>query len=140
MNLMARITEHPLDIRAHLTAVGDPRAGAVATFIGLVRNHDSSVAGEVVVLEYSAHSDADAVLNRLATSAAVGHDVLAVAISHRVGLSRVGEAAIVVAVATAHRACAFEVCRRHVESVKADLPVWKREVLADGSHMWVGLT
>jgi molybdopterin synthase catalytic subunit len=69
----------------------------------------------------------------------VGHDVLAVAVSHRVGLVRVGKAAIVVAVATAHRARAFEVCRGLVESVKADLPIWKREVLADGSNAWVGL-
>ena len=53
---------------------------------------------------------------------------------------RVGEPAVVVVVATAHRARAFEVCRELVESVKATLLVWKREVLADGSHVWVGLT
>lgn len=140
MNLMVRIDEQPLNVGAHLAAAGDPRAGAVATFIGLVRNHDPSVAGEVVALEYSAHPDAEDVLTDLATAAAVSADVLAVAISHRVGLVRVGEPAVVVVVATAHRARAFEVCRELVESVKATLPVWKREVLADGSHVWVGLT
>ena len=51
----------------------------------------------------------------------------------------VGEAAIVAAVATAHRALAFDVCRDLVETVKAELPIWKREVLHDGSHVWVGL-
>jgi molybdopterin synthase catalytic subunit len=140
VNLLARLDQSPLDIGAHLAAVRDPRAGAVATFIGLVRNHDPSVPGEVMALEYSAHPDAEAVLNRLATTAEASHDVLALAISHRVGLVRVGEPAIVVAVATAHRARAFEVCSELVESVKADLPVWKREVLADGSHVWVGLS
>jgi molybdopterin synthase catalytic subunit len=139
MNLLARIDQLPLDVGLHLAAVRDPRAGAVATFIGQVRNHDASVAGEVVALEYSAHPDAGAVLERLATEAAQD-GVLALAVSHRVGLVQVGEPAIVVAVATAHRALAFEVCRVLVERVKAELPVWKREILADGSHVWVGLT
>ena len=116
-----------------------PRAGAVATFLGVVRDHDPSVEGEVVALDYSAHPDAEAVLARLAGDAAATDGVLGVAVSHRVGLLRVGEAAIVAAVATAHRALAFDVCRELVETVKAELPVWKREVLRDGSHVWVGL-
>ena len=139
MNLLARIDEHPLDITAHLAAVADPRAGAIATFIGQVRDHDPSVPGLVVALEYSAHPDAEEVLNRLATAAA-DDQVLAVAVSHRVGLVPVGQPAIVVAVATAHRDLAFDVCRSLVESIKAELPIWKREVLADGSHVWVGLS
>ena len=140
MNLLARLDQRPLDIGAHLAAVRDPRAGAVATFIGLVRNHDPSVPGEVMALEYSAHPDAEEVLRKLAAKAAARDGVLALAVSHRIGLVGVGEAAMIVAVATAHRALAFEVCSELVESVKADLPVWKREVLADGSHVWVGLT
>jgi molybdopterin synthase catalytic subunit len=139
VNLTVRLDESPLDIGAHLTAVVDPRAGAVATFIGLVRNHDPSVPGEVIALEYSAHPDAEAVLTRLGSAAAASGDVLGLALSHRVGLVRVGEPAIVVAVSTAHRARAIEVCGELVESVKAELPVWKREMLADGSHLWVGL-
>jgi len=140
VNLLARLDQRPLDIGAHLAAVRDPRAGAVATFIGLVRNHDPSVPGEVMALEYSAHPDAEEVLRKLAAKAAARDGVLALAVSHRIGLVGVGEAAMIVAVATAHRALAFEVCSELVESVKADLPVWKREVLADGSHVWVGLT
>ena len=140
MNLLARLDQRPLDIGVHLAAVRDPRAGAVATFIGLVRNHDPSVPGEVMALEYSAHPDAEEVLRKLAAKAAARDGVLALAVSHRIGLVGVGEAAMIVAVATAHRALAFEVCSELVESVKADLPVWKREVLADGSHVWVGLT
>ena len=135
-----KLDRHPLDLQVHLAAVEDPRVGAVATFLGLVRNHDPSVTGQVSALEYSAHPDAEAVLNRLAASAAADDDVLALALSHRVGLVGVGEPAIIVAVATAHRARAFEVCRELVEAVKSELPVWKRELLVDGSHVWVGLT
>jgi molybdopterin synthase catalytic subunit len=140
VNLLVKLDQHPLDIQVHLAAVEDPRVGAVATFLGLVRNHDPSVTGQVSALEYSAHPDAEAVLNRLAASAAADDDVLALALSHRVGLVAVGEPAIIAAVATAHRARAFEVCRQLVEAVKAELPVWKKEILMDGSHVWVGLT
>jgi molybdopterin synthase catalytic subunit len=139
VNLLVKLDQRPLDVAAHLAAVQDPRAGAVATFIGLVRNHDPSVTGAVSALEYTAHPDAEAVLAKLAGEAAANDEVLALAVSHRIGLVGVGETAIVVAVATAHRGAAFEVCSALVESVKANLPIWKREVLADGSHVWVGL-
>jgi molybdopterin synthase catalytic subunit len=136
---LARVTDAPLDLAAHVAAFADPRAGAVATFLGTVRDHDPSVEGEVVGLDYSAHPDAEAVLDRLVRAAAATDGVLGVAVSHRVGLLAVGEVAIAAAVATAHRALAFDVCRDLVERVKAELPVWKREVLRDGSHVWVGL-
>ncbi len=139
MNQLVKLDQSPLSVDAHLAAVQDPRAGAVATFIGLVRNHDPSVTGEVSALEYTAHPGAEEVLVKLANAAAANDEVIALAVSHRVGLVNVGEVAIVVAVATAHRASAFEVCSALVESVKATLPVWKREVLVDGSHHWVGL-
>ncbi|WP_024287551.1 molybdenum cofactor biosynthesis protein MoaE [Cellulomonas sp. KRMCY2] len=135
---LAQVSDGPLDVTAHLVAVGDPGAGAVACFVGQVRDNDPSVDGEVVALEYSAHPDAAAVLERLAREAAGRDGVLGVAVSHRVGRLVVGEAAVVAVVSTAHRALAFVVCSDLVEAVKAELPVWKREVLADGSHVWVG--
>ncbi len=137
--ILTAVTHEPLDLAAHVAAVAHPRAGAVATFLGTVRDHDPSVTGEVVALDYAAHPDADAVLTRLAADAAATDGVLRVAVSHRIGLLPVGEAAIVTAVATAHRALAFDVCCELVEVVKAELPVWKREILRDGSHVWVGL-
>jgi len=136
---LARVTDAPLDLADHVAAVTGPRVGAVATFLGTVRDHDPSVEGEVVGLDYSAHPDAEAVLGRIANAAADADGVLGVAVSHRVGMLPVGEAAIVAAVASAHRELAFAVCRDLVETVKAELPVWKREVLHDGSHVWVGL-
>jgi molybdopterin synthase catalytic subunit len=136
---LAAVTTDVLDLAAHLAAVSDPRAGAVATFVGQVRDHDPSVQGPVVALDYTAHPDAATVLRRLVEQASATPGVLGAAVSHRLGLLAVGEAAIVAAVSTAHRALAFEVCSTLVETVKAELPVWKREVLADGSHVWVGV-
>ena len=137
--MIARIVDEPLDLQFHVEHVSGPRAGAVATFVGLVRDHDPSVNGRVVGLDYSAHPDAAAVLSRIAASFADDDEVLGLAVSHRIGHLAVGEAAIVAAVATSHRAEAFDVCRALVEKVKAELPVWKREVLDDGSHVWVGM-
>lgn len=137
---LVTLSAQPLVAADFLAAVDDPRAGALATFVGRVRDHDPAVAGEVVALEYSAHPDAAAVLDRLAEAARAREGVLQVALGHRVGRLAVGEPALVAVVATAHRALAFDVCRALVEAVKAELPVWKREVLADGSHVWAGLT
>ncbi len=135
---LAAVTAEPLDVAAHVAAGDLAGAGAGATVVGQVRDHDPSVTGEVVALDYSAHPDAGAVLTRLVHEAAALDGVLGVAVSHRTGLLRVGEPAVVAAVATAHRELAFAVCRDLVERVKAELPVWKREVLRDGSHVWVG--
>lgn len=132
-----RIVSDTLSLDAHVTAITATGHGAIATFVGQVRDHDPSVEGEVTHLEYSAHPDADLVLSRIA------HETcppgVTVAVTHRVGLLAVGEAAIVAAAASPHRAQAFDACRDLVERVKAELPVWKREILADGSHTWVGI-
>ncbi|RHA37112.1 molybdenum cofactor biosynthesis protein MoaE [Cellulomonas rhizosphaerae] len=137
--MIARISDEPLDLLFHVEHVSSPVAGAVATFAGLVRDHDPSVEGRVVALEYSAHPDADRVLRSIAEAVVAENEILGVAVSHRIGHLEVGQAAIVAAVASAHRAAAFDACRRLVETVKAELPVWKREILEDGSHVWVGM-
>ncbi len=59
--------------------------------------------------------------------------------SHRVGRVDVGEAAVVIAVSTPHRAEAFEVCRAIIEAIKRELPVWKRQLTADGAAAWKGI-
>ncbi|WP_347976418.1 molybdenum cofactor biosynthesis protein MoaE [Microbacterium sp. ProA8] len=135
---VAAISAEPLDLDAHLRAVDDRRMGAVTTFVGRVRDHDPDAATAVVALEYSAHPDAEAALERLAT-AAIGSSGALVAVSHRVGTLQVGDAAVVIAVASAHRAEAFEVCRTLIETIKTDLPVWKKQVESDGTATWLGL-
>lgn len=138
-HILARLDATELDLPAHLAAVADPRAGAVASFVGQVRNHDDDVEVEVTALEYSAHPDAGSVLQRIAAELAVDPGVLGLAVTHRTGRLAVGDLAIVACVATAHRALAFDVCRELLERVKAEVPIWKRQLLADGTHLWVGL-
>ena len=135
---LAAISEQPLDLDAHLAAVDDASAGAVTTFVGRVRDHDPDAATAVVALEYSAHPDAEAALRRIAEEA-VGDTGALVAVSHRVGRLAVGDAAVVIAVAASHRAEAFDVCRTVIETIKTGLPVWKRQVEADGTATWLGL-
>ena len=135
---LARISTEPLDVQAHLDAVDDPTAGAVATFIGRVRDHDPEATGTVTRLDYSAHPDAGRLLVELA--ARLDRADARIAVTHRIGTLGVGDLAIVAAVATAHRAEAFELCRELVELVKAELPVWKRQHTEDGATHWVGMT
>lgn len=143
MIVLTQLTRDPLDVAAHLDAVASPQAGASALFIGTVRDHDPEAAGEVVTLEYSAHPDADRILAKIAAQADAEHEQdptgLRVAVSHRLGKLGVGESAIVCAVSSAHRADAFDVARDVVERVKAQLPVWKRQLESDGTSGWVGL-
>lgn len=135
---LAAISAQPLELDAHLAAVDDPAMGAEVTFVGRVRDHDPDAAAPVVALEYTAHPDAEATLRRIAESA-IGETDALVAVSHRIGRLVVGDAAVVIAVAAAHRGQAFEVCRAVIEEIKAELPVWKRQVESDGTATWLGL-
>jgi molybdopterin synthase catalytic subunit len=134
----AAVSGEPLDIAAHLDAVTDPQAGAIANFIGVVRDHDPEAEGRVILLEYQAHPDAGRILEELA--ARFSGDGARIAVSHRIGRLAVGDIALVCAVSTAHRADAFERCRALVEAIKAELPIWKRQHTSDGDATWVGLT
>ncbi|MFG6403781.1 molybdenum cofactor biosynthesis protein MoaE [Microbacterium sp. P04] len=135
---IAAISTEPLDLDAHLRAVDDAASGAQTTFVGRVRDNDPDAATAVVALEYSAHPDAEAALRALAERAAEATDAI-VAVSHRIGRLEVGDAAVIVAVSSGHRAAAFEVCRAIIEAIKVELPVWKRQVEADGTTAWKGL-
>ncbi|WP_460772398.1 molybdenum cofactor biosynthesis protein MoaE [Microbacterium sp. GXF7504] len=135
---LARVTAEPLDLDAHLRAVDDAASGALTTFVGRVRDNDPDAATAVVALEYSAHPDAEEGLRALAERA-IGDTGAIVAVSHRVGRLEVGDAAVIIAVASGHRDEAFTVCREVIEAIKRELPVWKRQVEADGTTAWKGL-
>lgn len=135
---LARISAAPIDLATHLAAIDDPAMGAETSFVGRVRDHDPDAATSVVALEYTAHPDAEATLRALAVRA-VGDSGADVAVSHRIGRLAVGDAAVVVAVAAAHRDAAFVVCRALIEAIKVELPIWKRQVEADGTSAWKGL-
>ena len=129
------ISSARLDVALHEAAVDHVRAGARVVFCGVVREHDHGRG--VVELEYQGHPSAEQVLHEIAAEIAAEPDVLAVAVSHRVGLLTIGDVALVAAVSTAHRAEAFALCGRLVELAKARLPIWKRQVFTDGSDEWV---
>lgn len=132
---LAAVSGEALDVAAHEAAVALPGAGASVVFCGVVRETDRGRA--VVELEYQAHPSAEQVLREIAAELSADEDVLALAVSHRVGVLAVGDVALVAAVATAHRRAAFDVCSRLVEEVKHRLPIWKRQVFADGTDEWV---
>lgn len=134
----ARISADAITLDEHLRLIDDPAMGAETSFVGRVRDHDPDAAGRVVGLEYTAHPDAERILGELAARIAADTGTI-VAVSHRIGHLEVGDAAVVIAVAAAHRAAAFDACRALIETIKTDLPVWKRQLTADGAAQWKGM-
>ena len=130
------LRDAPLDVLEVIDAVADPAAGGVDVFVGAVRDHDHDQG--VTGLEYSAHPTAAATLREVAEAVAARYDVLAIAAVHRVGRLRVGDAAVVVAAAAAHRGEAFDACRGLIDDLKATVPIWKHQLFTDGSDEWVG--
>lgn len=135
---LAELSAEPLDVATHEAAVASSGHGAAVTFVGTVRDHSPDASGEVVLLEYVAHPDSQRVLGRLAAEVAGRHPQAILAVSHRTGELAVGDAAIVACAGSAHRGAAFDACRDLVETVKANLPIWKKQAVVDGSHTWVG--
>jgi molybdopterin synthase catalytic subunit len=135
--LRVELTEQPIELSEYEALVANASAGAVVGFAGVVRDHDGG--RTVMRLEYSAHPSAQQTLADVAAEIAADcPGVRALAVSHRIGALKIGDAALVAAVAADHRAAAFETCARLVDMVKARLPVWKHQFFADGSDEWVG--
>ncbi|MEV4437984.1 molybdenum cofactor biosynthesis protein MoaE [Streptomyces sp. NPDC049577] len=130
------IRDTPLSVDEVLAAVGDDAAGGTAFFVGTVRDHDGGE--DVARLAYSAHPSAEAELRRVAEKVAADFPVRAMAAVHRVGELAVGDLAVVVAVACPHRAEAFEACRRLIDDLKREVPIWKQQRFTDGRDEWVG--
>jgi molybdopterin synthase catalytic subunit len=130
------IRDTPLDVSEVLAALTDPAVGGVDVFVGTVRDHDDDQG--VTGLEYSAHPSALARLREVAEGVAARYDVLALAAVHRVGALAIGDAAVVVATATAHRGEAFDATRALIDELKATVPIWKHQLFADGTDEWVG--
>ena len=130
------LLQTPLSLDAVVALVSGSGFGAVVTFTGAVRDHSRGVA--VQELTYEAYGPmALRVLARIA-AAAEEKFTARVAIHHRTGTLQVGELAVVIAAAAAHRAEAFEAARFAIEELKRDVPIWKQERSADGT-VWVGL-
>lgn len=130
------IRDEPLSLDEVFRAVGDDAAGGIALFVGTVRNHDGGA--DVDALGYSGHPSAEAEMRRVAEKVVADYPVRALAAVHRVGDLKVGDLAVVVAVACPHRSEAFEACRRLIDDLKHEVPIWKHQTFADGSQEWVG--
>jgi molybdopterin synthase catalytic subunit len=136
VNFLYRVTEQAIDTGALLAAVGDPAAGGTTLFVGTTRDEND---GRVVErLEYEAY-EAMAVeeMRRIGDEIARRWQVVAVSMVHRVGVVPVGQASVAVAVSAAHREEAFAACRYGIDTLKATVPIWKKEYYRGGEH-WVG--
>jgi molybdopterin synthase catalytic subunit len=130
------VQEEPLDPRVVEALVDDPATGALVTFIGRVRDHARGQG--VSALDYEAYPEAATemmavIANEIRERWGIGQ----VAIAHRTGLLQVGEASVVICVASPHRAEAFEACQYAIERLKEIVPVWKKEHYDDGAT-WIG--
>ncbi|MBW3086610.1 Molybdopterin synthase catalytic subunit 1 [Austwickia sp. TVS 96-490-7B] len=120
-----------------VSAVQDPRAGCVATFLGLVRDHDHG--RQVTRLDYSAHPSAVDRLHALAGEIAARPGLVAVAVHHATGELAIGDVAVVAAVSAEHRGQAFDACQTLVDRLKAEVPIWKHQMFVEGDDEWVGV-
>lgn len=130
------LTEAPIDTGALLVSVQSPERGGVSCFLGTVRNHHGG--REVLRLQYSAYAPmVEAECARIVAECEQRWDV-AIALRHRIGALEIGDTAVSVVAASAHREAAFTACRYVIEELKLRVPIWKQEYYADGSVAWVG--
>ncbi len=135
MTARAALVTEPIDVAAAVAAVAGPGRGAVLAFLGTVR--DAHAGRRVERLTYSAYRPmAEARLAAIVADLESTHPGLRAAIVHRLGEVPVGEPSVVIAVASPHRAAAYEASRTALERLKAEVPIWKREHYAGGGAAW----
>jgi molybdopterin synthase catalytic subunit len=133
---MIEITEAPIDHAALTERVRSHQAGAVCTFLGTVR--EMTGAKQTLSLDYEAYPEmALKKLANLEEEARARWPIIDLAMVHRVGHLALGEVSVVVAVSCPHRSEAFEACRWLIDALKEVVPIWKREIWADGTEEWV---
>ena len=126
------LVREPIDMAALARHVRSPEDGAIVTFDGFVRNQSHNRA--TLYLDYEAYeSMALEQMNSLAAQALSQFQIRDVAIVHRLGRLQIGEASVLIAVASAHRAAAFEACRWLIDTLKKKVPIWKKEYFEDGA-------
>jgi molybdopterin synthase catalytic subunit/molybdopterin converting factor small subunit len=131
-----RLTDEPIDPSSVTGEVSDPRAGAIATFLGTTRVQ--SRGRTVHHLDYEAYGGmAEKVMAELAEELEAKHDLCAVAITHRIGRVEIGEISVAIAVSAPHRAAALAACAEAIDRLKETVPLWKKEVY-EGGEEWIG--
>ncbi|MEP6573317.1 MAG: molybdenum cofactor biosynthesis protein MoaE [Gemmatimonadota bacterium] len=135
---MNHLTHEPIEAAWLARQVAGAESGGITTFTGVVRNHQDG--RSVTRLEYSAFEPmADAECARIVSEAESRWPV-AVRLRHRLGQLAIGDVAVAIAVAGAHRGEAFDACRYVIEEVKQRVPIWKKEFYADNTVAWVDPT
>jgi molybdopterin synthase catalytic subunit len=130
------ISDTPIALDRLLTAVADPDAGAIATFLGTTRRTNRG--RNVLKLEYEAYRDmAESELRRIGEEAGKRWPICRVAIVHRVGAVPLGEASVAIAVSAPHRAEAIHACHFAIDRLKHVAPIWKKEYF-EGGEVWIG--
>jgi len=130
------LREEPLDVGEVVAALGDDASGGLTLFVGRVRDHDQGKG--VVGLDYTAHPSALDKLHEVCDGVAAAFDVHGVAAVHRVGSLAIGDIAVVVATTSAHRGTSFDASRLLIDTLKAEVPIWKHQRFSDGTEEWVG--
>ena len=130
------IRDTPLDVAEVLGAMTEAEDGGVTIFVGKVRDHDGGLG--VTRLDYSAHPSALDRLRAVCDRVAEQHPVHGVVAVHRVGSLAIGDIAVVVATAAAHRGQAFDASRALIDTLKDEVPIWKHQAFTDGTDEWVG--
>jgi len=133
---LVALRETPIDVAEVVAALDDDASGGLTLFVGRVRDHDGGKA--VNGLDYTAHPSALEKLHDVCNRVAEAYDVHGVAAVHRVGTLAIGDVAVVVATTTAHRGEAFAASRALIDTLKAEVPIWKHQRFGDGTEEWVG--
>lgn len=133
-----QLHEQPIDVAPVVQFVSDPGAGGIAVFLGTTRAEQDPAGRALVALDYEAYGEmARRQMDELAATARHKWPVQRLAILHRTGRVALGEPSVIIAVATPHRADAFDACRWIIDTLKANVPIWKKEVWQDGATSWV---
>jgi molybdopterin synthase catalytic subunit len=131
-----RLSDEPLSVERVVSEVASDDAGAIATFVGTTRAR--SRGRDVVRLEYEAYAGmAEDEMERIAAELKQRHDLVDIAIHHRVGAVEIGETSVVIAVSALHREAAFAACKEAIDTLKQTVPLWKKELYV-GGEAWIG--
>ncbi|WP_245993512.1 molybdenum cofactor biosynthesis protein MoaE [Nocardioides immobilis] len=133
---LVAIQDTPLSVDDVLKSLDDEASGGLVVFVGRVRDHDHGKG--VTGLSYSAHPSALDRLHEVCARVAEEYDVTGVAAVHRVGDLAIGDLAVVVATTAGHRGSSFEASRALIDTLKAEVPIWKHQIFTDGTEEWVG--
>ena len=131
-----RLSVEPLSLDAVVDEVRSDRAGAIATFTGTTRMQ--SRGRTVLHLDYEAYEEmAEQVMAQIAEELKRRYDLCEIAIHHRTGRVDIGEASVVIAVSAPHRQDALGACKEAIDTLKKEVPLWKKEFY-EGGEEWIG--